>query len=64
MSRYMAWGVMIDTDGLTDGDVDDFRRHLSKLEEFAGVHIIGFAVTERLPVFSVNQTRTPGGPTE
>ena len=55
--RYHVYAIAFDMEGHTEGDLDDFRRNLGKMEvDFDGVHLLGVDWTYTWPTYSIRES--------
>lgn len=61
--RYRVVYLVMDTDGLTDGDWQDFRRDIDRLEvEHNGVHLLGIDGTHSWPSVTAHESAPAPSP--
>ena len=55
--RYRVYAIAFDMDGQTEGDFNDFRRDIDRLElDFPGVHLLGNDETHSWPTYAVRES--------
>lgn len=55
--RYRVYAIAFDMEGRTEGDFEDFRRNLDRLEaDFPGVHLLGNDETRSWPTYTVGES--------
>jgi hypothetical protein len=57
-ARYITHAITFDMEGKTQGDYDDFERHLTQLEvDFPGAMVLGTDWTHSWPTYRIHETR-------
>lgn len=55
--RYRVYALCFDMQGKSEGDFDDFRRNLDKLEaDFPGTHLLGNDETLSWPEYVISES--------